>query len=103
MAVDIFRALLGNRVAADVFEDGSVRDKAMSLWQGLVDFRYKQTGGTARAKTGKVNPRHYFIRYSYIHLALYHDDVMKWKHFPRYWPFVWGIHRSPVNSPNKGQ
>ena len=18
-----------------------------------------------------------------------HDDVMKWKHFPRYWPFVW--------------
>ena len=32
-----------------------------------------------------------------------HDDVMKWKHFPRYWPFVWGIHRSPVNSPHKGQ
>ena len=28
-----------------------------------------------------------------------HDDVMKWKHFPRYWPFVRGIHRSPVNSP----
>ena len=23
-----------------------------------------------------------------------HDDVMKWKHFPRYWPFVRGIHRS---------
>ena len=32
-----------------------------------------------------------------------HDDVIKWKHFPRYWPFVGGIHRSPVNSPNKGQ
>ena len=32
-----------------------------------------------------------------------HDDVIKWKHFPRYWPFVRGIHRSPVNSPNKGQ
>ena len=28
-----------------------------------------------------------------------HDDVIKWKHFPRYWPFVRGIHRSPVNSP----
>ena len=27
-----------------------------------------------------------------------HDDVIKWKHFPRYWPFVWGIHQSPVNS-----
>ena len=28
-----------------------------------------------------------------------HDDVIKWKHFPRYWPFVRGMHRSPVNSP----
>ena len=27
----------------------------------------------------------------------------KWKQFPRYWPFVPGIHRSPVNSPHKGQ
>ena len=32
-----------------------------------------------------------------------HDDVIKWKVFPRYWPFVRGIHRSPVNSPHKGQ
>ena len=23
-------------------------------------------------------------------------DVIKWKHFPRYWPFVRGIHRPPV-------
>ena len=28
---------------------------------------------------------------------------IKWQHFPRYWPFVRGIHRSPVNSPHKGQ
>ena len=32
-----------------------------------------------------------------------HDDVIKWKHFPRYWTFVRGIQRSPVNSPHKGQ
>ena len=32
-----------------------------------------------------------------------HDDVIKWKHFPRYWPFVRGIHWSPVNSPHNGQ
>ena len=31
------------------------------------------------------------------------DDVIKWKHFPRYWPFVREIHQSPVNSPNKRQ
>ena len=33
----------------------------------------------------------------------FHDDDIKWKHFPRYWPFVRGIHWSPVNSPHKGQ
>ena len=32
-----------------------------------------------------------------------HDDVIKWKHFPCNWPFVRGTHRSPVNSPHKGQ
>ena len=32
-----------------------------------------------------------------------HDDVIKCKYFPRYWPFVRGIHRWPVNSPHKGQ
>ena len=32
-----------------------------------------------------------------------HDDVIKWKPFPRYWPFVRGIHRSPVNSPHQDQ
>ena len=30
-------------------------------------------------------------------------DVIKWKHFPCYWSFVRGIHRSPVNSTHKGQ
>ena len=33
----------------------------------------------------------------------YHDDVTKWKDFPCYWHFVWGIHRSPANSSHKGQ
>ena len=32
-----------------------------------------------------------------------YDDLIKWKHIPRHWPFVRGIHRSPVNSPHKGQ
>ena len=38
-----------------------------------------------------------------LHLFFYHDDVIKWKHFLRYWPFVRWIHRSSVNSPYKGQ
>ena len=32
-----------------------------------------------------------------------YDDVIKWKHFPRFWPFLREILRSPANSPHKGQ
>ena len=38
-----------------------------------------------------------------IKIGFLHDDVIKWKYFPRNWPLVWGIHRSPVNSPHKDQ
>ena len=46
-----------------------------------------------------------WVHYLYVTRAdaSSHDDVIKWKHFPRYWPFVREIHRSPVNSPHKGQ
>ena len=43
-----------------------------------------------------------FSRDTAVHSS-WHDDVIKWKHFPRYWPFMRGIHRSSVNSPHKGQ
>ena len=33
----------------------------------------------------------------------YHDNVIKWKLLPCYWPFVRGIHRSLMNCPHKGQ
>ena len=36
-------------------------------------------------------------------LPITHDGVIKWKHFLRYWPFVWVIRRSPVESPHKSQ
>ena len=46
----------------------------------------------------------YSLMHSSQNLSLSsHDDVIKWKHFPCYWPFVQGIHRSPVNSLHKGQ
>ena len=32
-----------------------------------------------------------------------HNDVIKWKNFPRYWPFVRESNRSPVNSPHISQ
>ena len=40
---------------------------------------------------------------SCIIIIIIHNDVMKWKHFPRYWSFVRGIHQSTMNSPPKGQ
>ena len=46
---------------------------------------------------------HWWVITSHRWTLLLHDDVIKWKHFPRYCPFVQGIHRSPVNSPHKGQ
>ena len=30
-----------------------------------------------------------------------HDDVMKWNHFPRHWPFVLEIHLWLLDSPHK--
>ena len=38
-----------------------------------------------------------------VNLIKIHDEVIKWKHFPRYWLSVWGIHRSPMSSTHKGQ
>ena len=40
---------------------------------------------------------------TFITHATLHDDVIKWKHFPRYWSLARGIYRPPVNSPHKGQ
>ena len=58
-----------------------------------------------------LNTNHYRFLFSVsvrfacdvLEVKMLHDDVIKWKHFPRYWPFVRRIHRSPVNSPHKGQ
>ena len=35
-------------------------------------------------------------------LNIVNDDVMEWKHFPRYWPFLRGILWSLVITPHKG-
>ena len=61
---------------------------------------------TSNAENVSIWWRHhvpFVIIYACIWVQTYHDDVIKWKHFPRYWPFVQGIDRSPVNSPHKGQ
>ena len=49
-----------------------------------------------------TNVHRCFVRV-FFQNTLLHDDVIKWKPFLRNWPFVRGIHRSPVNSPRNGQ
>ena len=69
----------------------------ISHWKYIISLRL-----TNDLRADKIT--HYvvsiIIRGKHIHG---HDDVIKWKHFPRYLPFLRGIHRSPVNSPHKGQ
>ena len=43
------------------------------------------------------------ITADYFPLTSWWPGVIKWKHFLSYWPFVRGIHWSPMDSPNKGQ
>ena len=62
------------------------------LWHDI-----KETMSTGRDSV--CQPR-LFIIWAKVDLlsTASHDDVIKWKHFPRYWPFVRGI---PMNSPHK--
>ena len=59
------------------------------------DFLVQYCGNSSASRTGVTADLRWIIHV--------HDDVIKWKHFPHYWPFVRGIHPSPVNSPHKGQ
>ena len=43
------------------------------------------------------------IESAFPHHAITHDNVIKWKHFPRYKHFLRGIHRSSVDSHHRGQ
>ena len=43
------------------------------------------------------------IRWRWLYICDFNDDVIKWKHFQRYWSFVRGVHWLPVNSLHKGQ
>ena len=47
---------------------------------------------------GKCN-----IRYKVNLIKMQSNDVIKWKHFPRYWLFVRGIHWSLVDSLHKSK
>ena len=63
-----------------------------------------EVGSPTQQIRGEIPYATYYLSYALGRTEeVPHDDVIKWKHFPRNWPFVWEIHRSPVNFPHKGQ
>ena len=73
------------------------------LWRHFNDFRLHES--VQRVVNSFQSKSRWWIVRAYLwdnESTLTHEDVIKWKHFPRNWPFVQGIHRSPVNSPHKG-
>ena len=60
------------------------------LIKSVVNYGHKRLYLGTRNKLHWTRNKWIFLKYKI------HDDVIKWKHFPRYWSFVRGIHRSPV-------
>ena len=83
------------------------------MWQTRLPWSREEREGSERPTRGpylKGEQRYMLVRWytCFCHgcgclRILTHDDVIKWKHFPRNWPFVRGIRRSPVDSHHKGQ
>ena len=68
-----------SRVSADL-------DAMMFMWSHNNDEDIKSPWVTISLQCSDLGPHQSF-----------HDDVTQGKHFPRYWPFVWGIHRSKAS------
>ena len=70
----------------------------MIILRGL---RYQQVAAFWEVWCNALCEKMYYMRLTWQ--TSYHDDIIKGKHFPRYWLFMQGIHRWPVNSPHKVQ
>ena len=59
---------------------------------------WTQETALRRVWTWKTRMKDWFVDFSFAIFSC-HDDVIKWKHFPRNWPFVRGIHPFPGEFP----
>ena len=94
-------------------------DSRQGIWKTVIINRWCEETDSTSVKTADI--RHHTLLRSNLFFVFFcdgelptqrfrnddelsrRDVVIKWKHFPRYWPFVRGIHRSTVNSPHKSQ
>ena len=77
-----------------------------------LDFIYLHRASTVRCRCNTVNFLNSHKRHNRTRrkgevwgafCEFNHDDIIKWKHIPRCWPFVREIRRPPGKSPHKGQ
>ena len=61
------------------------------------DIKFSHRWFRQRFVTGRLLPESMLTNHQW------HDDVIKWKHYPRNWPFCAGNSPVPVTSPHKGQ
>ena len=111
--VVLFQPVLAISTVVCAYKRGKLRNLQWWLsWQQASDW-LNHTIFSTKCSDLFVLHSFVFIKSTICHLVnwwcllsihfMVHDDVIKWKHDPLYWPFVRGIHRSPVNSPHRGQ
>ena len=86
----------------------SFYDSSQRPWK-MVPVNYDESASQSKIIKHATMTVHLFIKWFMWTWQQYslpwanHDEVLKWTHFLRCWPFVQGSHRSPVNSRHKGQ
>ena len=79
-----------------VYPSGCILD----VWRFLFIFRWVNTNSKHSSKS--CAPKRHVLWWHHQMIHTY-DDIIKCKHFSRYWPFVRVMHWSPVNSPHDDQ
>ena len=98
----LIQVYMSNRIHYKVWDEityplPNLKCTTVNVWEWWSDSSHTLWGVWLILNAGiTVNP------WQWKGVPVSHDDIIKWKHFLRYWPFVWGIHRSPVNL-HKGQ
>ena len=92
----ILMPLKRDPVSSDIFQWYCIEISVQLVRVLFLPLRYGHCGVQSNTRYDGLD-----VDSKHDHHQLAHDDVIKWKHFLRYWPFVRGIHRSPVNSRTK--
>ena len=91
----ILMPLKRDPVSSDIFQWYCIEISVQLVRVLFLPLRYGHCGVQSNTRYDGLD-----VDSKHDHHQLAHDDVIKWKHFLRYWPFVRGIHRSiPAQRP----